>query len=261
MGGMIGGKTPFGADIVLPGVKYASIERCPVYGGKVKSFQSAAAMAVHGVEQVIELPAAPMPTGNLPLGGVAVIATNTWAALEGRRKLQIEWDMGPNATHDSAAYRTEMETAVRRSGRSVRVQGNFEVALSGAATKLSSEYFVPYQPHATMEPPTAIAIYDNGKLAVIAPTQNPQGARAVLAQYLDLKEADIVVRQTFLGNGFGRKAMHDYVCEAAWLAKALGGKIKLIWTREDDIRHGYYLPMIIRTACRSHGGTARSSRH
>ncbi len=245
MGGMIGGKTPFGADIVLPGVKYASIERCPVYGGKVKSFQSAAAMAVHGVEQVIELPAAPMPTGNLPLGGVAVIATNTWAALEGRRKLQIEWDMGPNATHDSAAYRTEMETAVRRSGRSVRVQGNFEVALSGAATKLSSEYFVPYQPHATMEPPTAIAIYDNGKLAVIAPTQNPQGARAVLAQYLDLKEADIVVRQTFLGNGFGRKAMHDYVCEAAWLAKALGGKIKLIWTREDDIRHGYYLPMIM----------------
>jgi isoquinoline 1-oxidoreductase beta subunit len=245
LGAMISGKTLFGADVVLPGLKYASIERCPVYGGKVKSFQGAGARAVHGVEQVVELPASPFPTGHLPLGGIAVVASNSWAAIEGRRKLQIEWDLGPNAPHDSAAYRTEMETAVRRPGRAVRVQGNFDAALSGAATKLSAEYFVPYQPHATMEPPAAVAEYENGRLAIVAPTQNPQGARAALAQYLDLKDSEIVVRPTFLGNGFGRKAMHDFVCEAGWLAKTLGGKVKVVWSREDDIRHGYYQPMMM----------------
>jgi isoquinoline 1-oxidoreductase beta subunit len=242
---MISGKTLYGADVTLPGLKYASIERCPVYGGKVKSFQPAGAMAVRGVEQVIEIPAPAFPPGNFPLGGVAVIASNSWAAFEGRRKLEIEWDLGPNATHDSAAYRTELEAAVRRPGRTVRSQGNFDTAFSGAATRLSAEYFVPYQPHATMEPPAAAAVFENGRLSVMAPTQSPQGARATLAQYLDLKESDISVRPSFLGNGFGRKAMHDYVCEAAWLAKTLGGRVKLAWSREDDIRHGYYLPMVM----------------
>jgi isoquinoline 1-oxidoreductase beta subunit len=245
LGAMITGKTLFGADVVVPGIKYASIERCPVYGGKVKSFQAAAAMAVHGVEQVIEFPPPPFPSGYLPLGGVAVIASNSWAAFEGRRKLQIDWDFGPNATHDSAAYHAEMEAAVRRPGRTVRTQGNFDSVIAGAAVRLAAEYFVPYQPHATIEPPTAVAIFEGGKLSVVAPTQSPQGVRTTLAQYLDLKEADIFVRPTFLGNGFGRKAMHDYVLEAAWLAKTLNGKIKIVWSREDDIRHGYYLPMMM----------------
>jgi isoquinoline 1-oxidoreductase beta subunit len=176
---------------------------------------------------------------------VAVIASNSWAALEGRRKLQIEWDLGPNAAHDSAAYRTEMEAVVRRTGRTVRAQGNFDTALSGAATRLSAEYFVPYQAHATMEPPTAVAAFENGRLTAVAPTQSPQGLRTLLAQYLDLNEAEIVVRPTFLGNGFGRKAMHDYVLEAAWLAKTLMGKVKVVWSRVDDIRHGYYQPMMV----------------
>ena len=240
---MIHGKTPFGADIVLPGMKYASIERCPVYGGKVKSFDPAAAMAVRGVEKIIEIPAPQMPTGHLPLGGIAVIASNSWAAIEGRKKLKIEWDLGSNATHDLTAYRAEMEATARRTGRVVRTLGNFESALAGAAIRVSSEYFVPYQAHATMEPPSAVGIYEGGKLAIVASTQNPQGARTVLAQYLDMKEADIAVRPTFIGNGFGRKAVHDFVCEAGWLAKTLNGKVKVMWTREDDIRHGYYQPI------------------
>jgi isoquinoline 1-oxidoreductase beta subunit len=240
---MIHGKTPFGADIVLPGMRYASIERCPVYGGKVKSFDPAGAMVVRGVEKVIEIPAAPMPSGHLPLGGIAVIASNSWAAIEGRKKLKIEWDLGPHANHDTTAYRTEMEATVRRAGRVVRTIGNFESAYSGAATKLASEYFIPYQAHLTIEPPVAVASFENGNLAILAPTQSPQNARAVLAQYLEMKEAQIVVRPTFLGNGFGRKAVHDFILEAGWLAKTLGGKVKVMWTREDDVRHGYYQPI------------------
>jgi isoquinoline 1-oxidoreductase beta subunit len=240
---MIHGKIVYGADAATSGLKYASVERCPVYGGKVKSFDPSDAMAVRGVEKVIEIPAPPLPTGHFPLGGIAVIANNSWAAIEGRKKLKIDWDLGPNANHDSAIHRAELEAAARKQGKTVRVQGNFDAAYSNAATKLTGEYFVPYQPHATIEPPTALAIYEGGKLAVVAPTQNPQGARTVLAQYLELKDTDVAVRPTFAGNGFGRKAMHDFVCEAGWLAKAVNGKIRLVWTREDDIRHDYYHPI------------------
>ncbi|MDB5395714.1 MAG: molybdopterin-binding domain of aldehyde dehydrogenase family protein [Rhodospirillales bacterium] len=243
MGAMLKGKTPFGADVTLPGIKYASIERCPVYGGKVKNFDPAGAMAVRGVEKVIEIPANPAPSGHLPLGGIAVIASNSWAAFQGRKKLKIEWDLGSNASHDTTAYRAEMQATARRTGKSVRTLGNFESAYAGAAIRVVGEYFVPYQTHATMEPPVAVAAFENSKLIVMAPTQSPQTARAVLAQYLDLKEADIVVRPTFLGNGFGRKALHDYICEAGWLAKATNGRIKVVWTREDDIKHGYYQPI------------------
>jgi len=242
---MVRGKAIYGADLTLPGIRHVSIERCPVYGGKVKSVDSKDALAVKGVERIIEIPASPMPTGHLPLGGVAVIANNSWSAMEGRRKLRIEWDLGPNASHDSAAYRTELEGIARRPGRAVRTAGNFDAAYSGAATKLAAEYFVPYQTHVTMEPPVAVAAMENGRLLVVAPTQNPQGARAVLAQYLDIKEADILVRPTLLGNGFGRKGLHDFICEAGWLAKATGFPVKVAWSREDDIRHGYYQPMSV----------------
>ncbi len=240
---MIHGKVPFGADITLAGMRYASIERPPVWGGKVKSFDPAEAMAVRGVEKVIEIPTAPMPTGHLPVGGVVVVASNSWAAIEGRKRLKIEWELGPHAGHDSKTYRAEMETTARRAGRIVRTAGNFESFYAGAATRVAAEYFVPYQAHLTLEPPVAVAVYENGNLAVLAPSQSPQEARKIVAQYLEMKEAQVAVRPTFLGNGFGRKAAHDFICEAAWVAKNLGGKVKLVWTREDDIRHGYYQPM------------------
>ena len=241
--GMIHGKIPFGADVNLPGQRYASIERCPVWGGKAKSFDPAEAMAVRGVEKVIEIPASPMPTGHMPIGGIAVIASNSWAAIEGRKKLKIEWDLGPHASHDSKAYRAEMEATARRAGKVVRTAGNFESAYAGAATRLAAEYFVPYQPHLTLEPPVAVAAYENSSIAMLAPTQSPGEARKFIAQYLEMKESQVVVRPTFLGNGFGRKATHDFILEAAWLAKNLNGRVKLIWTREDDIRHGYYQPI------------------
>jgi isoquinoline 1-oxidoreductase beta subunit len=174
-----------------------------------------------------------------------VIASNSWAAIEGRKKLKIEWDLGPHATHDSKAYRTEMEATARRAGKVVRTVGNFESAYAGAASRLAAEYFIPYQPHLTLEPPVAVAAFENNSIAVLAPTQSPGEARKAVAQYLEMKEAQVVVRPTFLGNGFGRKAVHDFVLEAAWLAKNLNGRVKLIWTREDDIRHGYYQPISV----------------
>jgi isoquinoline 1-oxidoreductase beta subunit len=242
---MVHGRAQFGADIAMPGLKFASIEHCPVYGGKARSFDPAKAAAMRGVERVIEIPANPPPSGHLPLGGIAVIAADSWTAMEARRRLVIDWDMGPNATHDSETYRAELETAVHRAGRVVRQAGNFETGFSASAAKVSAEYYIPYQAHATIEPPTATAAFEDGKLLILAPTQDPQGARTAVAQYLGMGEADITVRPTFLGNGFGRKRMHDFVCEAAWLGKSVGGRIRLVWSREDDLRHGYYHPVSI----------------
>ncbi len=239
---MARGKTVYGADVTFPGMRFAAIERCPVYGGKVRSFDPGAAAQMRGVERVIEVPAAPLPGGHLPLGGIAVVAADSWTAMTARRRLKIEWDLGPNATHDSAAYRAELEAVALRPGRIVRSLGNFDNGYSAAAAKAVGEYYVPYLAAATIEPPVAVAVFDGGKMMILAPTQSPQSARAVVAQFLGMKEADITVRPTFLGNGFGRKVMHDFICEAAWLAKTLGGKIKLVWSREDDLRHGYYHP-------------------
>jgi isoquinoline 1-oxidoreductase beta subunit len=141
---IVRGKATYGIDVALPGMKYASIERCPVYGGKVKSFEAADALKVPGVEQVLEVPAAPIPSGYNPLGGIAVIASNTWAAQQGRQKPKIEWDFGPNANHDTTSYRAELEATAKRPGRIVRSQGDVDHAVASAARRISAEYFVPY---------------------------------------------------------------------------------------------------------------------
>ena len=240
---MLRGKAVFGADVAVQGMRFASIERCPVYGGKVASFDPKGALAVHGVERVIEVPAAAMPTGHLPLGGIAVIASNTWSAEQGRKQLKVQWDLGPNASHDSTSYRAELEAAARKPGRVVRSAGNFDAALALSAKKLSAEYFTPYWAQAMMEPPAAFAEYSGGKLLVLAPTQDPQGAKTAIVQFTGVTESDVTVRPTLLGGGAGRKAMHDFPCEAAWLAKSLGAPVKVTWSREDDLRHDYYHPM------------------
>lgn len=248
---MLKGRAIYGIDVAFPGLKHASIERPPVYGGKVKSFDAAAAMTVKGVEKIIEIPASPVPTGHLPLGGVAVIANNTWSALQGRKKLNVQWDLGPNASHDSAAYKEELLGIVRKPCRQVRNAGLVDANLTLAPKKVNAEYFVPYYAHATMEPPSATAGLEKGVMQIVAPTQDPQDARKVLAGFLGMKETEIVVRPTLIGSGLGRKSNHDFICEAAWLARALSAPVKVTWSREDDMRHGYYYPM---TAQKVDGG-------
>jgi len=225
---------------VLPGMKYASIERCPVYGGKAESFDATDALKVAGVERVVEIPATPIPSGFKPLGGIAVIANNTWAADQGRARLKIKWHEGPNATHDSRTYRAELEATAREPGRVVRRAGDVDAALAGTARRLSAEYFVPYLAHAQMEVPTAVAHWAAGTCEVWCPTQYPQGTRKTVAEVLGVPETDITVNVTLLGGAFGRKAKPDFVAEAALLSRAVAAPVKVTWTREDDIHHDYF---------------------
>jgi isoquinoline 1-oxidoreductase beta subunit len=237
---IVRGKAAYGIDVVLPGMKHASIERCPVYGGKAKSFDSKAALSVAGVERVVEIEATPIPSGFRPLGGIAVIASNSWAAQQGRQRLNVIWDYGPNADHDTTAYRAEMEATAKQSGHAVRNQGDVGGALQSAPRRVTADYFVPYYAHAPMEVPAAAARVAGGKCEVWAPTQNPQGARTTLAQVLNMSEADVTVNVTLLGGGFGRKSKPDFIAEAAVLSGKIGAPVKVTWTREDEIQHGYY---------------------
>jgi isoquinoline 1-oxidoreductase beta subunit len=150
---IVRGRAIYGIDVVVPGMKYASIERCPVYGGKVKSYDPKDALSVAGVERVVEIPATPIPSGFKPLGGIAVIANNTWSAQQGRQRLKIEWDYGPNAGHDSTVYRAEIEATAKEPGKVVRHHGDVDGALASAAKRVSADYFVPYFAHAQMEVP------------------------------------------------------------------------------------------------------------
>jgi isoquinoline 1-oxidoreductase subunit beta len=237
---IVRGRATYGIDIVLPGMKYALIERCPVYGGSVKSYYAKDVLAVAGVERVVEIAATPMPSGFKPLGGIAVIASNTWAAQQGRDKLKIEWDLGPNAGHETTAYRAELEATAKQPGRVARNQGDVDGALASAARRVSADYFVPYYSHTTMEVPTAVARVAGSKCETWSPTQNPQGARTTVAQVLGVPEADVTINVTLLGGGFGRKSKPDYIAEAAVLSRQIGAPVKVTWTREDDIRHDYY---------------------
>ena len=237
---IVHGRAVYGIDIVLPGITYASIEHPPVYGAKVAKVDSAEASKVPGVLQIVPIPPASMPTGFKPLGGVAVIATNTWAALEGRRKLKIDWDHGANASYDSDAYRKQLEATARQPGKVVRNNGDVASALNGAAKRISADYYVPHLSHAMMEPLAASARYENGKVEVWTATQNPQQCRTTVAETLGIDEQAVTINVTLLGGGFGRKSKPDYVAEAAYLARAVGKPVKLTWTREDDIRNDYF---------------------
>ena len=239
LGDIVRGRAIYGIDVALPGMRHASIERCPVYGGRVRSYDAEAALSVTGVLRVEEIDATPPPSGFMPLGGIAVIAENTWAAQQGRQKLKIEWDLGPNANHDTTAYRAELEATAKRQGRVVRREGDVDVALATAARRISADYFVPYYAHAPMEVPNAVAHVVGDRCEIWATTQNPQGARTTVAQALGLAEANITVNITLLGGGFGRKSKPDYVAEAALLSRRIGAPVKVTWTREDEIRNDY----------------------
>jgi isoquinoline 1-oxidoreductase beta subunit len=235
------GRAMYGMDIRLPGQKYAVIARPPVYGGKVKSVDTAAAMKVAGVEKIVQIEGTPPPSVFNPLGGVAVIASNTWAAIQGREALKIEWEDGPNRAYDSKAYEAQLRETSHKPGQVVRKEGDFDKAYASAAKKIEAEYYIPHLAHATMEPPAATAQIVDGKCEVWTCVQSPQAARDLVAKRLGLAEDKVTVNVTLLGGGFGRKSKPDYAVEAAVLSKEMGGApVKVVWTREDDIHHGFY---------------------
>ncbi len=235
------GRAMYGIDTRLDGMKYAVIARPPVFGGKVASVESSEAMKVPGVEKVVRIEGTPPPAKFQPVGGVAVIARNTWAAIKGREALKIVWDDGPNKTYDSKAYEQQLRETSRKPGKVVRNEGDVEAALAKADRKLAAEYFIPHLAHATMEPPSATVRIANGKCDVWACVQSPQSTRDEVAKKLGMSAADVTVNVTLLGGGFGRKSKCDFALEAAVLSKEMGGApVKVIWTREDDLRHCYY---------------------
>ncbi len=237
---IITGKAVYGIDARLPDMKFAVIARPPVFGGKMASYDAADAMKVPGVEKIVVIEGTPAPAKFQPLGGVAVIASNTWAAMNGRDALKITWDDGPHAGYDSAAFRAEMEETARKPGVVLRDDGDAEKALASAAKVVTGEYYLPHVAHAAMEPVTATASFADGKLAVWAPVQSPGGTRDELAKRLALKPEDVTVHTTLLGGGFGRKSKCDYAIEAALLSREMGAPVKVIWSREDDIQHDYF---------------------
>ncbi|MEJ0018255.1 MAG: molybdopterin cofactor-binding domain-containing protein [Acetobacteraceae bacterium] len=240
MDDIIHGNAVYGIDVMIAGMKFASIERPPSYGGHVASFDAKEALKVPGVEHVIEVPGAPPPSGFRPLGGIAVVANSTWAAMQGRQKLQIVWEPGPNAGYDSGEYQTALQKTARQPGKVARDNGDAMQALTTAAKRVSADYFVPHLAHATMEPEACTAVFADGACTVWAATQNPQQSRTTVAEVLGIDQSDVTVNVTLLGGGFGRKSKPDYVAEAAFLARAVGAPVKVTWTREDDLTHGYY---------------------
>ncbi|XXX74178.1 molybdopterin cofactor-binding domain-containing protein [Sorangium sp. So ce134] len=238
---IVTGAAQFGADVRLPGMLTAVIARPPVVGGKVARYDGARALAVPGVKKLVDLPG---PKGGAvgfqPLGGVAVVADSTWAAMRGRAALHIEWDHGANAAYDSASYRQALSAAARAPGKVVRKVGDVDAALAKAARTIEAEYYVPHLAHAAMEPPSAVARVDANGCEVWAPTQNPQAARTEVARALGVGEDKVAVHVTFLGGGFGRKSKPDYCAEAALLARAMGAPVRVQWTREDDVQSGYF---------------------
>jgi isoquinoline 1-oxidoreductase beta subunit len=238
---IVNGRAVYGADVHFDGMLYATIARPTVYGGKVKSLDDSAALKVPGVLKVMQIESRPLPSEFQPLGGVAVVASNTWAAIKGREALKIEWDDGPNASYDSIAYRQELEAASRKPGKVVRNTGDIEKALSGAASSLEASYYLPHLAQAPMEPMVAIARYNNGVCEAWAPSQAPQVTRERIAERLGLPFDNVTFNVTLLGGGFGRKSKPDFVVEAAILAKEFPGKaVRVQWTREDDIHNSYF---------------------
>ncbi len=238
--GIVTGAAQFGGDVRRPGMRFAMVARPPVLGQRPKTVNDAAARKVKGVLDVIRVPPFEGVHAFQPLGGVAVIAEDTWSALQGRRMLEVTWSDSPHAALDDAALSDRLAKIVEAPGRVLRTRGDVDGALKGAAKTIEATYRTARLAHASMEPPVATAEWKGEACTVWAPTQNPQAARDEVARLCGIPKAAVTVNVTLLGGGFGRKSKPDFVAEAAWLARKVGAPVQVVWTREDDIRHDYY---------------------
>ncbi len=230
----VNGTAEFGIDVKLPGMVYASIEQCPVIGGKVKSFDASKAKGMPGVVDVVQVN-----------DGVAVVASSYWQAAKARQALSVQWDEGPGAALDHHKVLASTRAAAE-SGKVLPIGkpvGNVAEAMKGAAKVLKAEYITPMQAHAPLEPMNFTASVKDGKCLLIGPTQFQQGAHGAVAGVLGLKPEDVTLKTTFLGGGFGRRLELDFIVQAAQISKAVGKPVKLLWSREDDMTHDFYRPL------------------
>jgi|HubBroStandDraft_4_1064222.scaffolds.fasta_scaffold00764_8 isoquinoline 1-oxidoreductase beta subunit len=232
------GDAVFGIDFRMPGMKYAVLSRCPTIGGKVVSFDDKESRKLGGVSYV----------GKIGNAAVAVIADTVWGAMEGRRMLNVNWDEGPNRDLNTAAVMESLKQAAAKKGASLYSVGDVSKA---AGRRISAEYHLPFMAHAPMEPGNCTANYQGSSCELWAPTQVPQDCRDSVAQAVGLDPDQVRVNVTLMGGGFGRRLEHDYAVEAALVSKALhdsnggsksGAPVKVIWTREDDMRFSTYRP-------------------
>ena len=237
------GTATYGIDVRIPNMKFAAIARSPVTFGSVKSFTKNNAEKVAGVEAIFEMPRLIPPTGKFfgMLGGVAVIANNTWAAFQGKLDLDIEWDKGANENFDSEEFKKTLTKRVQKTGKLVPgARGNVNTAFDTAAKTIEATYHVPFLLHAPMEVPNATAWFQGDQIEVWAPVQDPQTARSELSHFFEIPIENITVNVTFLGGGFGRKSKSDFVVEAVAVSKKINAPVQVVWTREDDIQHSFY---------------------
>jgi isoquinoline 1-oxidoreductase beta subunit len=226
------GRAVFGLDARVPGMVYAAVARCPVFGGRLRRFDPAPSLAVPGVRRVVEISR-----------GVAVIADNTWAAFQGKAALSVEWDEGATAQWSSEGISRAFAEGAREPGQVVRATGDVDAALRGAARTVEAVYQAPYLAHACMEPMNCTAHVRGREAEIWAPTQSPQGIQREAARILGLPAEAITVHVTYLGGGFGRRGgPTDYAAEAVELARKLDPPVQVVWTREDDIQNGLYRP-------------------
>lgn len=237
---IVRGKAVYGIDVQMPDMVHAVIARPPWVLGAVKKVDDAAAKKVKGVLRTVTLPAPEAPVMFKPLGGVAVIAKDTWSAIQGRKALKIDWDKGPNTGYDSDAYDEALLAEVRKPGAKHRDVGDVDAALKKAKKTLVAEYQVPHYAHSPMEPPAATAKWTGDTVEVIGCTQNPQAARSTVAGACGIPEEKVTIHVTLLGGGFGRKSKPDQFAEAALLAREVKKPVKVTWTREDDLQHDFY---------------------
>jgi len=237
---LVTGKAIYGMDARADGMVYASVERPPVLGGKVKSYDDKETLKVAGVRQTVPIDPFKPPPAFQPLGGIAVIADNTWAAFQGRKKLNIAWDNGPNETYNSDAYKNELRATSHNPCKVVRNVGDADAVFAKGGKIHEADYYVPLLAHAAMEPLVALAEFKDGKATLWTPTQNPQAVQDIVSKELGIAKEDVICHVTLLGGGFGRKSKPDYAAEAAVLSKKMGTPVKVVWTREDDIKFDYY---------------------
>lgn len=257
---IVHGRAGYGIDVRLPGQLFAQIERAPRPGAVLAGHDASAALAVPGVRQIVVLKPGPAQT----TGGVAVVATTTWAAAQGRARLRLRWDESDTADDDSTTLAERAATALAgEPAEAVNRIGDPDTLLAASTRVIAADYHVPFLAHATMEPQNATAHWHDGRLTLWVPSQFPGAAARAAAQALEIAPEQVAVNVTLLGGGFGRRINSDYAVEAALVARAVDAPVQVIWTREDDLRHDFYRPLAAHRleACLDADGWPQALRH
>jgi isoquinoline 1-oxidoreductase beta subunit len=236
---VVTGQPLFGIDQTLPGMAYAVYEKCSSTGGKVVSANLDEVRKLRGVKDAFLIEGNGKPDQAMP--GIVIVADSTWSAFSAKRALKVVWDEGAAAKDNTAASAAQAKALAKTAPQEIlRHIGDVDQAMGGASTTVEAFYDYPFLAHATLEPQNCTAWFHDGKIEIWAPTQTADRAAPLVAGLLGLNPDDVILRQTRVGGGFGRRLNNDYVCEVALIARRIGIPVKLTWTREDDMTHDFY---------------------